>query len=119
MVEGTDVIYADSYLGHSFLTEVFERKYAFGSDTLTLFYTDDASGKTYLLWAEEAGDRAEDIDLSDLPFDYGKSFVVKHDFYGNILAGLKEGKLLGVINYGRRYTNFVADWLEELSTETE
>ncbi len=119
MVEGTDVIYADSYLGHSFLTEVFERKYAFGDDTLTLFYTDDASGKTYLLWVEEVGDRAEDFDLTDLPFDYGKSFMVKHDFYGNILVGLKEGKLLGVINYGRRYMNFVSDWLEQLSAETE
>ncbi|MBD3217030.1 MAG: hypothetical protein GF310_02050 [candidate division Zixibacteria bacterium] len=119
MVEGSDVVYADSYLGHSFLTEVFERKYTFAGDTLTLFYTDDASGKTYLLWAEEVVDRAEDFDLSDLPFDYGKSFVVKHDFYGNILAGLNEGKLLGVINYGRRYMNFVSDWLEQLSAETE
>jgi hypothetical protein len=44
---------------------------------------------------------------------------VQDDFHGNILVGLKEGKLLGVLNYGRRYMNFVSDWLEELSSEPE
>lgn len=119
MIGGTDVIHADSYLGHSFLSDVYERQYAFGGDTLILFYTDDSTGETYLLWAKEVEDTREDVDLSDLTFDFNKSFFVEDDFHGNILVGLKEGKLLGVLNYGRRYMNFVSDWLEELSSEPE
>jgi len=119
MIRGTDVIHADSYLGHSFLSDVYERQYAFGSDTLTLFYTEDSTGGTYLLWAREVEGTREDVYLSDLPFDFNKSFLVQDDFHGNILVGLKEGKLLGVLNYGRRYMNFVSDWLEALSSEPE
>ena len=56
----------------------------------------------------------DDEDLSGMPFDEGKVFLLNDDYHGNILVGFKSGKLLGIINFGVRYKNFVSDWLDAL-----
>lgn len=114
-VEATEKMYAESFLGRSFLTDVYSRTYVFDSDTLVLFLAPDQSGQKYLEWAQQLqpSDTAS-IDLPVLPFDAGYSLTLRDSYYGVIVAGLKSGWLAGAVGYTEGHEQEISDWLNSL-----
>ncbi|MEW6411947.1 MAG: DUF6599 family protein [Candidatus Zixiibacteriota bacterium] len=115
-VAATEKMYAESFLGRSFLTDVYSRTYLFGTDTLILFLTPDKSGQKYLEWTQQLkpSDTAG-IALPALPFDADYSLRFQDNYYGVIVAGLKSGWLAGVVGYTQGHEPEIADWLNSLS----
>ena len=116
-IAGTDKIIGEGFLGQAFLNMVYRRDYLVGSDTVTLFVADDRSGTMYAQWSEVSGPHA--LVAVGLPFDEEYYFVVHNSYYGNILAGLKNGKLVGMINFSDQHQGFVADWLMSIPASTD
>jgi Family of unknown function (DUF6599) len=110
-----DKYYARSFLGQKFLTRVYSQDYLIGSDTVSLFLSRDDAGDKYLRWSEyvtQMGKMAAPPD--SLSYDSGRVFLINDSFNGNIIAGLKRGKLLGMLNYSESHKAFLADWLNSL-----
>ncbi len=85
------------------------------NDTLRLLLTDDNSGAKFLQWSTTAEiDSAVVQTLTDLPFDDGKVLAFRNDYYGTVVAGLKSGYVVGVVNYGNEHEDFLRAWLEEM-----
>lgn len=114
-VAATEVIYAESFMGQGFLTDVYSRKYAADVDTLQLFIADDGSGEKYLGWKEQVdAETSTKGPLDDMAFDEGLSFRFTHSYYGEIVAGLKSGRLVGVVGYQDGMEDFVTGWVNSL-----
>ena len=112
IIEATDRIYAESFLGHKFLTNVYSRKYHVDGDTLALFITEDGSGEKFILWfGFGAADGLAEPSREEILFDDGKAFVLESSYYGMIVAGLKGENLMGMINYSDDKKDFLAEWL--------
>ena len=108
-VAASEKLLARSYLGQAFLTEVYAVDYTLDGDRFTLFMSDDTSGEKFLQWSAAVGDRAGIAE--GLPYDGGRSFKTVNSYYGEIVAGLKAGRLMGVVGYTGRLQGFVTDWL--------
>ena len=115
VIEATDRIYAQSFLGHRFLTDVYSRDYRIDNDTLTLFLTEDDGGENFILWFElGAADGSAEPGPDDLLFDDGKVFVLEDSYHGKVVAGLSGGDLLGMINYSDDYKDLLNGWLDSI-----
>lgn len=111
-IAGTDRIVGQAFLGQSFLNMIYQRDYLVGSDTISLFLADDRSGTMFARWIEAAGPDA--ADNPDFSFDEDYYFMTPNSYYGDILVGLKNEKLAGVVNYSDQHKTFIADWLISL-----
>jgi len=112
VIANTDKIIGESFLGQAFLKWVYTRDYVVDGDTLTLFVLNDPSGEALASWFTQVSEKERSpVSLVDLPFDEHYSLLVANPYYGDILAGLKSGKLLGVIKFSDRHFKFVSDWL--------
>jgi hypothetical protein len=105
--------YAESFLGQGFLSAVYTRDYALGSDTATFFWSQD-DGK-FERWSAQA----EPIDtppglagLADLPET--NLMTIQHAFYGTVVAIRRGNILAGVIGYKDSQAATVTAWLEHL-----
>ncbi len=116
VIEATDKVYAESFLGRSFLSGVYSRAYSFDTDTVVLFLTPDQSGQKYLSWTQQLqpGDTAG-LGLPTLPYDAGYALQLQDSYYGGIVAGLKSGWLAGVVGYKTNQEQAIADWLSSLA----
>lgn len=114
-IGASDKYYAESFLGQMFLTCVYSQDYLLGSDTLTLFLTGDGSGDKFLEWSMLAvKDTTSEKTLKGLLYDEGKVFIIIDSYHGKIIAGLKSGKLLGIVNYNEKHKAFLIEWLNSL-----
>jgi hypothetical protein len=112
VIANTDKIIGESFLGQAFLKMVYTRDYAVDSDTLTLFLSNDPNGEALASWFTQVSEQEKSpVALVDLPFDEHYSLLVANPYYGDILAGLRNGKLAGVIKFSGRHFKFVCDWL--------
>jgi len=115
-IANTDKIIGAGFLGQSFLNTVFARDYVLTPDTLTLFLVDDPDGAILARWfGYVSQEERSPVSLVDLPFDESYSLLITDDYYGDIIAGLKNGKLAGVINFSDQHYEFVSQWLGSLS----
>ncbi len=115
IVDATDMMFADSFLGQRFLSGFFTRKYVVDDDTLTLFITEKDAGAKFSLWFELASEEGmAEPGPEDLPFDDGLVLVMDYVYYGEIIAGVKDGRLLGITNYDDDKSGFLTEWLETL-----
>lgn len=115
VIEATDRIYAQSFLGHKFLTDVYSRDYRIDNDTLTLFLSEDEGEEKFILWFElGVADGSAEPGPDDLLFDDGKVFVLENSYYGKIAAGLNGDNLLGMINYSDDYKDLLNGWLDSM-----
>jgi hypothetical protein len=108
----TEKIYAGSFLGQQSLTDVYCCDYQYGGDTLTLFLTEDSSGRKLSLWRQDA-------EVSTSPpegfgFVAGQAIALEDNYHGRIVAGHASGKLVGAAGFDSRSLKFVADWIESL-----
>jgi hypothetical protein len=115
VIPSTEKYYVESFLDQKFLQTVYCQDYLIDGDTLTLFISPDQMGAKYLKWSEFAGrtNLRESVPGS-LPFDGGYAFIFRDRFHGTIIAGLKSGKLAGIIGYHGKYSAFLAAWLNSL-----
>ncbi|MEW5925609.1 MAG: DUF6599 family protein [Candidatus Zixiibacteriota bacterium] len=115
VVPKTDRYYADSFLGQKFLANVYSRRYVKEVDSLTLFVTADEMGDKFAKWSELADriGRKEAAPI-ELPFDQGFSFIYEDPFYGQVIVGLKNQKLVGIVNFSAKMTDYLTLWLETL-----
>ncbi|MEE9554985.1 MAG: DUF6599 family protein [candidate division Zixibacteria bacterium] len=115
ILEANDKMFADSFLGQRFLTYFFVRKYQVDNDTLTLFITEKDAGGKFSRWFELASEEGmAEPGPEELPFDDGMVLVMDYVYYGKIIAGFKDGRLLGITNYDDDKSDFLIEWLESL-----
>ncbi len=114
-VEHSELFFAEAYMGRQFLTDVYCVDFALDSDTLRLLLTEDNSGAKFLQWSTSMEtDAAVAQTLSELPFDDGSVFAFSNAYSGTVVAGLKSGYLVGVVNYTDSHRDFLDAWLEEM-----
>jgi len=119
-VANTDKIIGQGFLGQSFLRMVYTRDYVLAPDTLTLFLIDDPDGAVMAEWFGFVSDEEKSpVSLADMPFDENYSLLISNAYYGDVLAGLKNGKLAGVINFSDQHFEFVSQWLGSLSGSSD
>lgn len=115
-VDRTDRIVGEGFMGQSFLNWVYTQDYQVDGGTYTLFLKDDLTGEAYLAWKEAVPEKVSVA--TGLPFDDGHCFLTASDFYGDIVVGLKAGKLVGMLNYSEQERPFVTDWLDALAPDS-
>lgn len=114
-ISSTDKYYADQFLGQKFLTHVFSQDYSVEGDTVALYWMQDSTGSKFMEWRTYTGD----IDRfkaapADLQYDENYSFILQDNFYGDILAGLRKGKLVGMVNFSGKSESFFKNWLNSV-----
>ncbi len=110
-----DKYFRESFLGQKFLRRFYSQDYLIGSDTVTLFISPDESGEKFLKWSEYAAAiNAFEPAPDSLGYDSGKAFIINDRLSGMSVAGLRRGKLLGVIKYAEIYKQFLSDWVNSL-----
>lgn len=115
IMAATDMIYAKSYLGHDFLTDVYARRYLVDGDSLTLFLTEDGDGQKFGRWIELGMMDGSAIPGNvDIPFDEGRVFELDHPRYGTIICGTRGEYLIGVMGYEDEDRGFLTGWLISL-----
>ena len=82
-----------------------------------MFMTDDHSGAKFADFQALSADWPKMPLAMNLQFDNGQVIIVDSGEYGWIMAGLKNGRLLGVVNYEHRLDKTVANWLEVLAVQ--
>ncbi len=116
-IPGSDRMVGEAFLGQSFLNMVYTRYYLVGADTVTLFLIDDADGTSLAQWFDQVSEvERSPVALVDLPFHENYYLLIANSYYGNILAGLKNGKLVGMTNFSDSHRQFMSDWLSSLPT---
>lgn len=115
VVAKTDRYYADSFLGQKFLANVYSLQYFKDGDSLTLFITADEMGDKFAQWSELA-DRIgrKEAPPKGLSFDQEFAFIYEDPFYGQVIVGLKNQKLVGIVNFSAKMTDYLTLWLESM-----
>jgi hypothetical protein len=115
VVEGSDSKQSESFLGYVFMENVYTQKYVFGEDTVTLFSTSDPAGAKFLSWRNELDQEGlSDESLAGLRYDDNMALKFEHAYYGQVVAGLTAGELVGAIGYTEKYADFMAEWIMSL-----
>jgi len=115
VIAKSDKYFAESFLGQKFLTNVYSRDYFVMGDSLKLFLTGDEMGEKYAKWLEIADKTGRKNTAPDgLTFDENYSFIYEDPFHGKIILGLKNKKLVGLVNYSGKLTEYLYQWLETL-----
>jgi len=108
----SEVVFAESYLGRIYLTDVYTRQYQFDEETITLFVSDDISGDKFLKWSEDESERkimrfAQDkSSASEL-----LSFSYNDKYYDMVAVAHYHGKLVGIVNYNDHLSTYLESWL--------
>ena len=94
--------YSLNFLGVEGLDEVYTIDFAVDEDTLTLFLTSDTAG-TKFVELSDWGREFSEVTGAPVQFEYPDNFSLtfEHPQYGQIVAGMANRKLAGVIGYKR------------------
>lgn len=114
VIDGSAKLFAESFLGQTFLRNVYTVSYALEGDTLGLFITYDQGGAKFIEWKEKA-ETQPDATASPLPFDDGMAIFLSDSYYGTIVAGLKAGMLVGAVGYRPGHEEFLRNWLSSIT----
>ncbi|MCP4634388.1 MAG: hypothetical protein GY855_15785 [candidate division Zixibacteria bacterium] len=118
ILPNTDILNADSYLGHEFLSQVYLKRYFFEDDTLTLFMTEDISKYKFNRWLALEQDNKQVFENSDkYPYFDGQVLQIDNSYYGTIVAGTKDKWLIGIVNFKDKYLEFLNSWVKVISSE--
>lgn len=115
LIESSKKLYSESYLGQKFLTDMYTQSYEIGGDTLNLFIANDITGEKYAQWLNMAQKMNSSRSIANNPgYDSTYSFEFDDHFYGEIIIGLKNGKLAGAVSYKADFDEFMAKWIGTL-----
>ena len=115
VVPGSARYFAEAFLGQSFLTSVYCRDYQLDSSVLTLFLCNVDGGAKLLEWSRQAEQAGKLVDApAGLAFDDGKAIGISDSYYGQIVAGIRGNRLVGIIGFSVEHQEFFDDWLDSL-----
>lgn len=113
-IPSMDKFYAMSFQGHSFLTEFYSQDYFLNGDTIKLFMTENEAINKFSKWKEAISESGKSLEsIQGLPFGENEALIVE-TFYGQVLAGLKGERLIGMANYSGKHQQFFSDWVRTL-----
>jgi hypothetical protein len=116
-VDLTEKIHAESFLGQVFLTDVYAVDYALNGHTFTLFVTDDPGGAKLESWMDATGCRQQpETDYRRPEFDTSRYLLAADPYRGEILAGLKGRRMLGMVGHSPELNHIVVRWLDSIVT---
>jgi hypothetical protein len=111
----SEKIFAEGFLGRGFLTDVYAAEYAVGDRGVRLFITPDPDGEKLRRWQEVAGAGPDAVpEWLGGVFGENESLYTVHDYYGEIVAGRRGAKLVGVVGYIPAYRGPFTGWVESL-----
>jgi hypothetical protein len=114
MIPNTDKYLATSFQGQAFLSEFFTQDYYLDGDTVSLFISLSDAANKLSQWREAvAMMNANPVEIGETPFP-SDDYLAAETFYGIILGGVKNNRLVGMINYSDRHKQFFTDWLNSL-----
>jgi hypothetical protein len=112
----SEKIFAEGFLSHGFLTDVYVAEYEVGEDRVRLFITPDSDGEKLRRWQELAGAGPDATPAwLDGVFEPGESLHTVHDYHGEIVAGRRGGKLVGVVGHIPAYRASFTVWAGSLN----
>jgi hypothetical protein len=115
VVNGSSKYFAEAYLGQSFLTMVYSRDYLLDSSVVTLFLCNVDGGSKLLEWSRTAEEAGKLIDApAELSFDDGKAIGINDTYHGQIVAGIRGSRMVGMVGFSVEHQEFFGDWLESL-----
>jgi hypothetical protein len=111
----TEKIYAESFLGHGFLTDVYTVNYSRDGGHFTLFVSEDPTSAKLDQWSQNVVGRDDTVtSYQHLPFEGAKYLLTIDPYHGEILAGAQAGRLLGIVGHRRVYDDVMVEWLNSL-----
>jgi hypothetical protein len=111
----SEKIYAESFLGHVFLTDVYTVDYSIADQEYTLFVMDDPGAAKLEQWtASVVPEYDPDTGYQHLPFDGSRFLLTTDTYHGGILAGIRGERLLGMVGYRKEYVPVISRWLHAL-----
>ncbi len=113
-------IYSQSFLGYNFMTDVYKQDCILNDDTFQVFVAADVFQQKFNDWLKKVQMTVEDsVIISDYDFDDGgeKGIIVRDTYYGDILAGRKNGKLVGIVNFNSSQSGYLDVWLKYLENK--
>jgi hypothetical protein len=78
----------------------------------------DSTGGKFAEWRRYSEKIEKQLSLpEDIPFDSGYGMRIDDSFYGDIVAGLKKGYLVGMVGFSQKQKEYFIDWLNKFESE--
>ena len=113
-VPHSEKVFAESYLGRGFLTDVYTVGYSFEAGDVTLFITHDADGGKLRQWSEAVSPPGTGPEAPSMPYEKGRAILFSDRYYGGVVAGNKGGRLAGMVGYQDGHEKALGEWLDAL-----
>jgi hypothetical protein len=114
-IKASDKYYVQQFLGQKFLADIYSTDYFLNGDTITLFISDDQTGAKYMAWNSYADNTNMIAKAPEaIEFDENSGFILGDSYQGDILAGLKNGRLIGIVNYTPNQQDMFIEWINGL-----
>jgi hypothetical protein len=114
-LRATNKYWARSYLGNGFLTRILSQGFAEDTSQFTLFFGEDSPAEKLAEWSRTADQSGKRVSPPEgLPFDTGSVLAYDDSFHGRVVAGVRNGKLAGMVNYDDSRQELFRKWLESL-----
>jgi hypothetical protein len=111
----TEKIFAEGFLGHGFLTDVYTVDCAAGDERVRLFITPDPGGAKFGRLLETADVKPDTMPgWKDEVFEQTESLQFIHDYHGEVVAGWQAGKMAGVVGFVPAYRPAFVGWVRSL-----
>jgi hypothetical protein len=108
----TEKIYAESYLGQGFLTDVYTIGYSHPNGRFTLFVSDDPNSEKYEQWERSVDVHYDpDAGYKHLAFKGGRHFLTTDPYHGEILVGAQDGRLVGIVGSPKEFGDVLIRWI--------
>lgn len=115
IISGTDKYIIESFMGHTFLTQVYSQNYDLNGEILQLFISTNPVEK-FTNWREAIQTLGTEISTDEkINLPENNSFVYQDGFYGNIVVGTAGDYLIGAIDYKPEQIEFINTWLSSLN----
>ena len=107
----TEKIFAEGFLAHGFLTDVYALEYSVDNVRARLFIAPDPAAEKFARWLEVAEPGSDPVPgwMGEV-FEPGRALHLAHDYYGEIVAGWRGGKLVGVVGFDPVYREDFLAW---------
>jgi hypothetical protein len=118
ILPGSTMYFPNRFLGLPFGNSVYACDYFVGPDTVFLFLSVDNADSALLQWRTLADEKKWYQPLPDsIPYDSGQGFIAAHERLGNIMIGVKNDILAGMIGYNERCKPFLIGWFSALAED--
>lgn len=113
-IRHTEKVIAMNFMGRSGVTEVYSQDYFIDDETITFFIAEDLSGGKFAAWKTALESGGGLLKPAEFGYDENYSFITTSSFYGDIVVGLKNGRLCGLVGYQEKHEQVLIDWLGTL-----